>query len=102
MSIVAGVDSSISMVRELQACGAESGMLQTPGAVRVWKTERRGGQKIGMKVRDVSGPCPSGAVAIMGPAVLPARRDYPAGTYPVGSVVIRSRPGPSWCGEALR
>ena len=46
VSMAAGVDSSISMFGELEACGAERGMLQTCHAVRVWKTGRRAGQKI--------------------------------------------------------
>ena len=45
VSIAAGVESSISLLRELGACGTERGRPETSGAVRVWELERRGGQK---------------------------------------------------------
>ena len=101
VSIAAGVESSISVSAESQACWAERARRETCGAVRVWELQRRDDRKLCMDVRFFSGPSPSGAGAIMDPALLPAKPPYLAGRIRVGSVRSRSRPGTTLCGEAL-
>ena len=109
-----------------QSGGREARCQSLPGAIPPYRRPRswkRAGRSLGGfwgAVRSVSGrwnvrwtekldespqvsvPGPSGAAPIMDPPKLPPKPSYLAGRIPVGSELIRSRPGTFRCGEAPR